>query len=634
MPKVLTDEQILCYWDCRARGMSMQKSATAAKFSLTSARKIEGKGHVGNRDFIDGSTTTEAHVPEPKRYDQLSKEAQDAYDNFPYFCERYLGRIRVPWQQQAAEFAVQLMETPDEEYAVINAPPGSGKTFLFTHDFPLWLTVRNRAIRGQLGSVTGYKATLLTNALRRSLERTTPVKAKTQHLKQGTAINAVATIAGDYGRFKPLEREVWTKDQFIVSQFDGASILDKDPTWSAWGFDQAFIGGRYDVVIWDDVVDPKKHRTIEAIELFQDQWDDQGESRLEPEGILLLQGQRLAPNDLYRYCLDKVVPDVVDEDTGDILDSHPFYHHLKFKAHYPELCDEGTHKHNAPAYGEGGCLLYPSRLPFSKIARLQSNNRHFETVYQQEDVDPSDVLVPEAWIDGKDGYPGCLDVDRDRLELPHGLAGPLFSCMSVDPSPTRFWGIEWWVYDPTTELRYLMDLEKKIMEAGDFLDWNPLTQTYSGLLEEWWQTSVSLGQRITHVIVEVNSANKFLLGYKHVQNWMALRGCRIVPHTTHKNKSDPELGVETIAPHYQYGRVRLPAKPRSQGLAKSLQLRAEVTKYGSQAGKTTDLTMAHWFFEFQLPYLYHRPSDPKKVWVPSWQKSSEVDPQMRPLNLV
>lgn len=638
MPKVIRPDQKQEYYNRRDAGFSMRQAAVAADFSLTTARTLEGKLRT-NHDLIEGRGQIEVHVPEPRRFDQLCAEAKRAWEDFPYFQERYLGRIPVPWQSDAAEQIRKLIETEDEEYVVINAPPGSGKTLLFTHDIPLWLTVRNRAIRGQLGSVTGALAQRYTNALRRSLERTVPVRAPAKHLRAGTAVHAVATVAGDYGRFKPLGSDLWTKDQFIVAQADGTSISEKEATWSSYGFDQGFIGGRFDFIVWDDLVDPKKQRTIEAIENLQEQWDDQGETRLEPAGVLVLQGQRLAANDLYRYNIDKQVPDVLDEDTGEVLDSHPMYQHLMYKAHFPDLCSEGSHKRDAPAWGEGGCLLYPKRLPWTKIARLMANNRHFETVYQQEDVDPGDVLVPMEWIKGSRDFPGCLDKDRDRLELPKGpdgrcgLVGPLFSCISIDPSPTRYWGIEWWVYDKHSECRFLMDLEKKQYEVPDILDYNPATNSFHGLLEEWWQTSVAIGQRVTHIIFEANAAQRFFLQQKYVQDWARQRSVQLIPHTTHRNKSDPEFGVETIAPHYMFGRVRLPDKPRSQGAFKTMQLVNEVTKYGSQAGKTTDLTMAHWFFEFQLPRLFHGDSAPKTYKVPSWQKRSAIDPQMRPLNV-
>ena len=72
---------------------------------------------------------------------------------------------------------MELLATDQKEFCVINAPPGVGKSTTFTHDIPAWLTCRNRAIRGLVGSVTGKLATQYTRRLRRSFENVVPVKA-------------------------------------------------------------------------------------------------------------------------------------------------------------------------------------------------------------------------------------------------------------------------------------------------------------------------------------------------------------------------------------------------------------------------------------------------------------------------
>jgi hypothetical protein len=41
--------------------------------------------------------------------------------------------------------------------------------------------------------------------------------------------------------------------------------------------------------------------------------------------------------------------------------------------------------------------------------------------------------------------------------------------------------------------------------------------------------------------------------------------------------------------------------------------------------------MAHWFFEFQLPNLFHVDSAPKKSWRPTWMREAGPGPAMRPL---
>ena len=179
-----------------------------------------------------------------------------------------------------------------------------------------------------------------------------------------------------------------------------------------------------------------------------------------------------------------------------------------------------------------------------------------------------------------------------------------------------YWAIQWWIYQPATEYRWLMDLERTKMDADEFLDWDPHNRVHTGLLEEWYQTSASIGHPITHVIVEINAAQKFMLQYQHVRSWMALRGVEIIPHSTHKNKADPEFGVESIRQHYKFGRVRLPYKRNSQGFIASQRLIDEVTHYPH--GRTDDCVMAHWFLEWQLPNIYRAPTDVGKMRVPSW----------------
>ena len=133
---------------------------------------------------------------------------------------------------------------------------------------------------------------------------------------KGIAVDAEATLSEDFGRFKPVDHESWTKDAFIVQQYDGSGITSKEPTWTAVGRDQEFIGGRYDFCIWDDLVTSNRLRTLEAIEKDRDWWDTYAERRLEPGGLLILQGQRMGANDLYRYCLDMEVVEIED-DGGD-----------------------------------------------------------------------------------------------------------------------------------------------------------------------------------------------------------------------------------------------------------------------------------------------------------------------------
>ena len=623
MPKKITTTQVDRYWDFRAQNYSIREAALKAGFSNSHGETLEQKRK--DRRPTDEKGRQEL-LRDPLTMPELGEEAKRALVDFGYFQKRYFGRIPFPWQVDAATQAIEMLASPDKEYLVVNCPPGVGKTTLFTHDIPAWMIVRNRGIRMMMGAATTSLAERYTNRLRRSLMRTLPEKASDDDLVRGYAVDAESTLAADFGRFQSIG-DTWTASQFIVQQYeDQGAISEKEPTCSAYGMDAGFIGGRFDFVVWDDLVDPKKQKTLEAKEDLQNGWDDVSEPRLEPSGLLILQGQRISSDDLYRYCLDKFVGDDEDPDTGEILGRRPKYHHIKYKAHYVENCHPpDTHRRDAPSYPEG-CLLSPWRLPWREINSLMSNRaERFEVVYQQEDSDPDQVLVPKAWIYGHDGHPGCVDTERDVLEIPKSpdgriaLAGDLFSVMTVDPSPTRMWGIIWWLYQPSTEYRWVIDLHNAPMSSDEFLDFDYNHGRHSGLLDEWVHTSREMGIPITHVIFEINAAQRFLLQYDHVLRWQALNGVEIVPHSTHRNKADAEYGVESIRQHYKFGRVRLPYKRNSDGFNKSRRLIDEVTRYPN--GRTDDLVMSHWFLEWQLPHIYTPTEATGTTWVPSWSNT-------------
>src|SRR5690606_20919326 len=143
---------------------------------------------------------------------------------------------------------------------------------------------------------------------------------------------AVSTLPRDYGTFKPDNAELWRGDTFVVAQPGDVMLADKEPTWSAFGRNTGFLGFRYDFVIWDDVYDRSAMRTAEAREELRRWWDDIAETRLEPGGLMILQGQRLSAEDIYRYALDKVR--FIEADDGELDEvAGQKYHHIKYLAH-------------------------------------------------------------------------------------------------------------------------------------------------------------------------------------------------------------------------------------------------------------------------------------------------------------
>lgn len=628
------------YIEARSAGLSIAEAARKAKFSESTGHRVEkALRNLRSDEGIDSSARdyreqkAQNKLEGPKPYDRLSSEAQRALEDFDYFRMRYFGRISTPWQTEAGVSLVELLESPEKEYVVMNMPPGSGKTTLI-HDIICWTICRNRSVRLLIGSATASLAQNMLMRIRRSLERTIPETADEALKARGLAIDAETTMALDFGRFKPLERDLWTKEAFIVMQPEElGAITEKEPTLSAYGMDSGFIGGRFDGCFWDDLVDPRKTRSPDQKDQMQDWYQDVAESRLEPAGMLALIGQRLAADDLYRFALDMEQP---LDDEEELLDSglsemevaglrtDKKYKHLLYKAHYQEHCDPEHHKRTSKPYPDG-CLLDPRRLSWRDISNLMANRgERFAVVYQQEDLDPSEVLVRPEWVWGSPENPGCVDNDRDIWQIPRGLSAR--DCLVVataDPSPTQFWSIQLWICHQESGQRFLIDHIRQKMAASDFLDYKTADGTYTGVMEDWQRTSESIGFPIQYWVVEANAAQRFMLQYDYVKTWRGIHSVEIIPHNTNAvNKTDETLGVTVLQSHYRFGRVRLPG--RGEGKIRSLKLIDEVTRYPNGT-RTDDCVMAQWFLEWNLPNLYMPVSGRPAGWRPSWVKNARLN---------
>lgn len=582
--KSLDAVRIRKYVNAIAKGASMNAAAKESQISWATVMRQMKDPYSAICVALADKGLESGGVPGWEKY---SPEARRALEDIGYFRERYFARSTSPWAEQAAYKILELAATEREEYVVINIAPGTGKSTFFTHDLPAWLACRNRALSQMIGSSTQNMANNYTGRLRNSFERLIPEKADPYLAKMGLAKDAVSTLARDYGRFK--DSSQWTRSQFNIAQIDGAERGEKESSFVAFGMDTGFLGGRFDFVIWDDLVTGKTLKTEDSRNELIRLWEDEAETRLEPNGLLILQGQRLGPNDLYRYCLD--LKDITQIDAEGGTDEGRKYHHIKFKAHYEEKC-EGLHDKDSPAWPEG-CLLDPYRLNWRKLMNAKLNKEEkYLTIYQQEDVDAENSLVQQIWIDGGTDskntvFPGCYDETRsagiitEELALVNG-----YSVMCVDPSPTKFWAIEWFIFDPETQMKYLVDMERRPMDAPDFLDYDLQDRQFTGLLEEWWLRSKDQGKPITNLIFEENAAQRWLTQFDHFRRWSSLRGVELTKHQTLRNKSDPSYGIQSLGPEYRFGRMRLPGKVDDGSKKRVSQLVKEVTQYPN--GSTDD----------------------------------------------
>ena len=482
-----------------------------------------------------------------------------------------------------------------------------------------------------IGSISQTLAKMYSRRIRETLERTVPMHPDPEMVRRGLALNAEACLSLDYGRFKPTNvGALWRAEEFIVEQYGPGGLDNKEPTVSAYGIESEFIGHRADLCLFDDVASTENSRESAARDKLIERWDSMAEARVEPGGVLSVIGQRLGPQDLYAHCLSKVTyeedPDDYDgEDVTEYANKEPIkkykYDHIVYRAYYEEL-DTGPQSRRtiAPAWPVGP-LLEPFRLSWKDLSYVKHNSpTKFAVVYQQEDMAEGHYLIERVWATGgmgNDGvlYPGCIDVDRRPGYIPTNLSPPIISICSVDPSPTQFWAIQWWLYQPKTNLRYLVDLERIKLTAEELLGYATSTGEFYGLMEEWQNRSWDLGYPISHWIVEINAAQRFLLAHDFVRKWQARHHANIVPHTTSRNKLDDNLGVEAMLPPlWRAGSVRLPTMRENW---KTLAFIDEMTSWSRDKKHGTDLVMAHWFSELHMPQLSPQKAPPK-LWRPSW----------------
>lgn len=604
MPRKITVDQEEVFWRAHANGSSILASCRAAGFSKSYGLKLlhrpaNGEQYAGRR-----RAKTVPDVPVP--FEEVCAEAREALLDLTgvLFARRYWGVDLSPYQQAVWGELEDLWAGVEREYALLNGPPGLGKTTVLVI-FASKRIVVNRAIRILFMSRAFSLAVRNTKRLRRALERQTPM------------VGAETTLAADFGRFKPRQGgDTWKADEFVVEQMDGTPIEEKEATCSAFGFDAEWIGNRIDLLLGDDLDTTKTIRNVEVVEANRDIFDGDLEPRLEPPslvdpfsgamvgGLFVLAQQRLGAFDFSAHVLPKrVMPDDDDGLSEEAPEGRPMYRHLIFRAHYEERCRGAeTHRTGAPAYPDG-CLLDPRRLPWRDVRKAMNNLTRFKVVYQQEDPGTSDSLVQQVWIDGglgDDGgtYIGCWDKDRDAWQLPRrldgtvALEGQTVGYVSIDPAAGNWWSCQAWVDHPPSEQQLFLDQRRARMKAPDFLEWLHDEQRFTGIAEEWWHEFKKVGVPLRFIIFEQVAAHKYALQYDHVRRWCQLRGVTIVPHDTHRNKTDPDYGIEMLGPEYKYGRVRLPG--RGDGRVHALQLVYEVTRHPHSP--TFDCGMAQWFF--------------------------------------
>lgn len=500
-------------------------------------------------------------VPLPKRMDDLDPAAKEMLSDFARWRSHFFKRFTPAFQ---IEMCTAIQEGGDQLYLV---PPGHGKTTLLTHDFVIF-DMLNHRVRGQfyaclLVSQTQDMASAFLRRIRQTLERN-------------------AALIEAYGSFRPDEDQTWKESALIVDGFTGdddGRAEEKEPTFIAAGRGTQIYGWRVRRIIGDDLIGKKESFDPDQTEKIAEWVHEELESRLETGDTdnIVFAGTRFSPHELYAKLIE-----ARDED------GEPLYRVVTYKAHDESMCSgahcgcKGACSHH-PAYPQG-CTLWPQRLNWTQLRRVrarlnQTRKGRFEFVYNQEETATGDSLCEKAWVEA------CKDPKRELWNFPKGVS----VICTLDPAAENWTVAQCWGYARSHEAlvdlpsHYLINQHRARMTGPQIV----------GLMRSWTLKLRELGAEPTW-IVETNAFQKWLIQFNDFRQMRYdLGGLKVIPHATGQNKLDADMGVYSLGPPFEFGKVSLPwhGYPEREAVAP---LAKELVTY--PGCETTDCVMAAWFY--------------------------------------
>ena len=457
---------------------------------------------------------------------QRGEKTKSEVPDFPEFAEKYLYQPLPAHQLRAWDVLCgvrpegldryQLMQYQEgsegTDQVILNFPPNHGKSATWTMNWVTWLINRDPSIRIIIVSKTQRLAKQFLLGVK---QRLTHPRYEQMHAAFGPE--------GGWRSDDKADGLAWREDMIYVK---GRNPEEKDPTVQALGIGGQIYGTRADLVILDDCEDLTNYGSYEA----HANWVAQEvSSRLEPgadgepPGRLVVLGTRVGPMDMYRYL----------RDNAKDLEDNPTYTYFS----QPAIL-ENDHS----AEWETWQVLWPERMNAKVIRKKRAsfaNPRHFQLIYQQNDV-PDDATFPAEAVNASvskfrfrgpmtPGAPGHRREGQQGLYVvgswdPASSAG--FNAMGV-VGVDRKYGLK--------ARRWVLDLwTKRGVYPAESIQ----------RLKDW-----TIKYKINEWRIEKNAVQQFITQLPEIRDFLTGQGCRLVEHETRQNKWDPDKGVEaTLQP--------------------------------------------------------------------------------------
>lgn len=441
------------------------------------------------------------------------------------------------------DFHLRLIETATQELrGLILYPAAHGKTTLVSTLLPIWAMCRDPNIRIAVIAKNDHEAKAIARVIMAEL-------------------TSNQELIRDFGPFAHEDRgRAWNMDAIEI---DKRTIRAKEPTIAFFGAGaKTTLGHRTDWTICDDVVTQENSNTPDQRAKMKE-WFNQAARTMArfPSSRITVVGTLFDPEDLYNDLILMTYPD-----TGEEV----------WKLQREDaIVDEEEH-----------ITLWVSRWPWKRLMELKAEmgTLDFNKRFRNIAVDKSRQVFKEEYVKGgyigPQRYPGCLDRG--------------YSVGDYDDAWLRYTG-----FDPaigtSRKAKFCAHVTLAVgsCKEHDRCFW--VVDLLRGQMTSIQQTQAILEQHEKYdAFKSIIEANGYQMGlYEAVERRMMDAGqtFKVEPHVTGRNKIDPELGVQAMAPFFENGLVHIPwGNPESSRKMKHL-----VDELIEFPGRTTDTVMAFWF---------------------------------------
>lgn len=465
------------------------------------------------------------------------------------------------------DFHVKLLDVltnPEIKRALVLLPAGHGKTTV-TRGACEYLVAKDPNIR-----------------IMHIMNNSTDAEQNLSALEM-TLTDERSPLVQEHGPFKG---KVWKSTEFHVA---GRTIIDKDPTFAAYGTGSNVFGHRADLVICDDILNLDNSgpfvtdRTRQGVH----DWFFQGVMKVAaPYGRVIVIGTVMDFRDLYH----------------ELMDPKHGFTVLKMQA----ILDEEKQE-----------VLWPERFTYDWLRQeRESDMTSFMKRFQNVALEDALLTFPMKDLTA------CLDYNRpmgvvtkEMIESGHTVIVNAFDPTSGQTKGSKWCGFASLAFNPKEA-----DPKKiHVVELGHFRA--PFEEQIDFIIDRHMKYGA------TASVIEANGAHQYLMQSQRLRAFRE-SGNRVVPHFTHeRNKPDPFVGIPAVAEVIKAHRMTFPFADANARKWIGFAIEHE---FGTHPmAETTDILMAVWF-----AWLWIKNSSPNRMNVvkrklPLWARGSGLLPRQK-----